>query len=247
MTTKKTGCFLFLTRDHLVKVLLILIGLVCEYPTLYAQGQLWGTTRKGGITGGGTILKTNADASDYYEVKKTWVLNTAGTFPQETLLHASNGKIYGLTASGGATASGVLFETDPGSSFYRVLWNFTESYDGSNPQGGLVEAPNGKIYGFTSRGGQNYYGALFEFDPVTKMTRPKIHLTTPVASRLIIELPAGSDGYILQLLHPNGSVLQTLKATHEMAEWNVDGLSTGLYIVRVKHDEKTEYHKLMKR
>jgi hypothetical protein len=69
----------------------------------------------------------------------------------------------------------------------------------------------------------------------------------PAISHLTIELPSHSNLHILQLLRSDGSVLQTLETMQQTVEWNVDGLSTGLYIVRVKHLGKTEYHKLIKR
>jgi uncharacterized repeat protein (TIGR03803 family) len=188
--------------------LLLLLFFTFSHFLALSQGQLWGTTRKGGFTGGGVILKTNADPSNYYEVKKEWVLNTPGANPQATLLFASNGRFYGLTPSGGATGGGVLFETTTVANSYSARWHFTETYDGSNPQGGLVEASNGKIYGFTSKGGQNlnFNGALFEYDPTSMVVFPKIYLTSATGTAQKGAMVATPNGKIFGVCQAGGSV-----------------------------------------
>lgn len=170
----------------------------------HAQGQLWGTTRKGGATGGGVIFKTNADASSYYETKKQWALNTPGAFPQASLIQASDGRIYGVTPSGGAYGDGVLFAASP-SGFYQVMWHFWENYEGGRPLGGLVEAANGKIYGLTSRGGPNYNGTLFEYDPVSQLLSHKIHLTALTGSMSFGSMLAASNGKLYGTCRDGGS------------------------------------------
>jgi uncharacterized repeat protein (TIGR03803 family) len=83
---------------------------------------------------------------------------------------------------------------------------------------------------------------------VLETTESKIKMyPNPADSQLILELPADSHSCILQLLHPDGSVLQTLETTQQTVEWELHGLAAGLYIVRVRHIGKTEHHKLVKR
>ena len=92
------------------KTLLMLAIVLCVHQSLLAQGQLFGTTRSGGSTGGGVLFKTNADSSTYMEVVKEWVLDVAGSSPHASLIKASNGKLYGTTPSGGKYDQGVIFE-----------------------------------------------------------------------------------------------------------------------------------------
>ena len=56
---------------------------------------------------------------------------------------------------------------------YNALTNtYTDRYDfssssGSNPQGSLIKASDGNLYGLTSAGGANNDGVLFQYNPVT--------------------------------------------------------------------------------
>jgi uncharacterized repeat protein (TIGR03803 family) len=80
-----------------------------------------------------------------------------GAYPQGSLIQAPNGNFYGTTGGGGAHSGGTLFELTP-SGKLTTLYSFcaqTNCADGSGPQGGLVFAPNGKLYGTT------YYGGLY--------------------------------------------------------------------------------------
>jgi uncharacterized repeat protein (TIGR03803 family) len=188
---------------NILPIFLLLV--ICNL-TAYAQGQLWGTTRKGGITGGGTILKTNADASNYYEVKKEWVLN-AGKNPQSTLVQHSNGKIYGVTPGGGAYGDGVLYEYSGGSTF-QTTWHLKGDYEGTNAQGGLVEASNGKLYGLTFSGGSSTspVGTLFEFDPITKLNLPKVQLAGATGNNPRAGMVAASNGKLYGTCSSGGSI-----------------------------------------
>src|SRR5262249_17852876 len=73
-----------------------------------AQGNLYGTTRTGGIYGHGSV----------YEVTPSGTLTTAYSFsggadgsePWGDLIIDSQGNLYGATAIGGAYDSGTIFE-----------------------------------------------------------------------------------------------------------------------------------------
>lgn len=208
-TNRETSCKAADNNKYWLRVTIftVLLFFIVGNFIAQAQGQLWGTTRKGGITGGGGIIKTNADASNYYEVKKDWYLTTPGSNPQATLLQHSNGKMYGVTPTGGATNGGVLFETYPGSTTYFARWHFSQYYDGNNPQGGLVEASNGKVYGSTTNAGyENFYGALFEFDPNTLLTWPKHYFTAATGYSPRGSMVATATGKVYGTCASGGSV-----------------------------------------
>ena len=70
-----------------------------------------------------------------------------GGYPDGSLLMAGNGRIYGVTGSGGERDSGVLFEWNPVSGEFSKKCDFYGSQKGSHPTGSLIQANNGKIYG----------------------------------------------------------------------------------------------------
>jgi uncharacterized repeat protein (TIGR03803 family) len=135
-----------------------------------SNGKLYGTTDYGGDTanpsyGYGVIFSydilTNTFADLYH------LQNSTGAYPnRENLLEGQNGKLYGLTYSGGAYGYGVIFCYDPSGHSYLDLHDF-DSIHGRKPLGGLIKADDGKYYGLTCYGGLNDLGTLFRFDPIT--------------------------------------------------------------------------------
>ena len=83
------------------------------------------------------------------------------------LLKSTNNKIYGQTISGGAYDKGIIFEFDFSSYTITKLFEFNGYLTGANPQGDMLEASNGKIYGVTSSGGSLGDGVLYEFNKET--------------------------------------------------------------------------------
>ncbi|WP_026898830.1 choice-of-anchor tandem repeat GloVer-containing protein [Daejeonella oryzae] len=89
-----------------------------------------------------------------------------GSNPAGGMVLAGDGKMYGVTRSGGAGNNGVIYSFDPATSVYSKLKDF-QGADGSyvNGRGSLIEASDGKLYGVTSRGGKDNFGVLFSYDP----------------------------------------------------------------------------------
>ena len=81
-------------------------------------------------------------------------------------MQASDGKLYGMTVSGGSGSCGVVFSFDPVSSTYTKLKDF-DNTNGANPYGNLMQASDGKLYGMTHDGGSSDLGVIFSFDPST--------------------------------------------------------------------------------
>ena len=80
---------------------------------------------------------------------------------------------YGTTEEGGANGLGTIYRIrDNGTNFEKVF-DFS-TVTGHSPVGGVTQAPNGKLYGFTAQGGQLEspgaqveFGTFYEFDPIT--------------------------------------------------------------------------------
>ena len=98
-------------------------------------------------------------------------------------MQANNGKLYGMTSGGGTNNSGVLFEYDPETGIYTKKVNFDGTNTGSSPQGSLMQASNGKLYGMTSDGGTNYRGVIFEYNPETNTYTKKLDFNDTNGSR----------------------------------------------------------------
>jgi uncharacterized repeat protein (TIGR03803 family) len=131
-----------------------------------ANGSLYGTTFSGGTGGnyGGTVFLIDSSGGLRTLYNFCTQANCAdGEAPYGGLTKAGDGKFYGTTGYGGVSSHcpnptlvgcGTVFEITQAGKL-TTLYNFcsqTNCSDGELPQGGLVEARNGKFFG-TSGGG----------------------------------------------------------------------------------------------
>ena len=126
-----------------------------------ANGKLYGLALMGGVYPEGVLFEYDPATNIY--TKKYDFDGTNGSYPFGSLIQASNGKLYGLTAYGGVNNDGVLFEYDPATDIYTKKYDF-DGTNGKYPKGSLLQADNGKLYGMTLNGGTNDNGVLFEYD-----------------------------------------------------------------------------------
>lgn len=147
-----------------MRISAFLITICCFLSSLnsVAQQKIWGLTSTGGSSGKGTVFTLEPDGSNLQVVHefKTPVAGYKPVFPK--LLEADNGKLYGLTSEGGSFNVGVLFEYTPATNQYIVKANFDWD-NGAYPQGSLLQASDGLLYGMTSMGGANAYGVIFTY------------------------------------------------------------------------------------
>ncbi|MBS4028044.1 MAG: hypothetical protein KGZ58_05330, partial [Ignavibacteriales bacterium] len=136
--------------------------------------KLYGMTHSSGYSGYGVIFEVDPFTNTL--TKKYNFDYDNGGYPYGTMALANNGKLYGMTNGGGEDGSGVIFEYDPYSNTYSKMHDFYEdnSGNGSEPQGGLLQASNGLLYGMTERGGANGAGIIFSMD-ITTNTFTKLH------------------------------------------------------------------------
>src|ERR1019366_8953815 len=79
-----------------------------------------------------------------------------------------DGMIYGMTTQGGANGMGILFQYNPVNSTYTKQLDFAGTTNGSSPQGSLMQASDGMLYGMTQSGGASTRcsggcGTLFKY------------------------------------------------------------------------------------
>jgi uncharacterized repeat protein (TIGR03803 family) len=125
--------------------------------------ELWAASSTGGIYGAGTIFK--ADSSGGNPVVVHNFERVDGEHPFGKLLLASNGLYYGL-ATKGTYEKGVIFSYDTLTEVCKTVFHFRDTSTGETPNGNLIQATNGKIYGTTKIGGKYNFGVLYEFNPI---------------------------------------------------------------------------------
>ena len=79
---------------------------------------------------------------------------------------------YGTTAGGEANGDGTVFKITP-SGTLTTLYNFCSQSgcaDGSEPEGALIQATDGDLYGTTAAGGPNNQGTVFKITPCGTLT-----------------------------------------------------------------------------
>ncbi|MDT8392686.1 MAG: hypothetical protein RQ761_02505, partial [Bacteroidales bacterium] len=114
------------------------------------DGWLYATTYDGGDFDAGTIYRINpVDRS--HEILFNFNYTNNGGIPLGGLTQASDGLFYGM-ANRGANTDGLLYVLDPATSNYTVLFDFDEFVSGSSPEGRLIQASNGNMYGTLTRG-----------------------------------------------------------------------------------------------
>lgn len=140
------------------------------------NGKLYGLTRLGGATNVGVLFEFDPSGSTF--TKKIDFANTAavGSFCFGSLIQVSTGKLYGLTSSGGNLGAGVLFNYVISSNTYTKKIDLNSS-DGGTPNGPLIQASNGLLYGMTNVGGSNNVGVIFEYNRLTNTYTKKIDMS----------------------------------------------------------------------
>lgn len=124
-------------------------GILVQLP----NGRLAGVTAHGGSFGKGVLYTINTDGSDYTVIK-----NFPNAWPSMGLLLASDGMLYGATAST-QTHGGVVFRISPLGTGYTELAAFDPlPFDLHDLVSPLIELPDGRLVGtsFYGNGGGGF-------------------------------------------------------------------------------------------
>lgn len=161
------------------------------------NGRFYGATHEGGMNNLGTLFTMNQSGS-YFEVIHQFASATGGN-PDCAPIDGSDGKIYGVTSSGCDGGFGGFYRIDRNGANFQLLRAFTGTSGSTRGKGvgcvGLVEGPDGLLYGVTSSGGSNDTGVFFAMNKEGTTYNvfrewPTTGLHTPV-NRLLL----ASDGF----------------------------------------------------
>jgi len=129
--------------------------------TLGSNGLLYGTTTSGGAGGKGTIFKIDTAGTNFLTLRSLDG-DVDGEEPRGPLVEATDGRLYGVTHSGGAHNSGTLFRIDLSGANFAVVHAFGASTEGTRPMAGVIQAGDGMLYGTTEfAAGQAGNGTAF--------------------------------------------------------------------------------------
>ncbi len=202
------------------------------------DGWIYGTATGGGGFGMGGVFKFNKDGSGYGTVTGFYRgLPDDPRQPVGGLIQAADGNFYGTTKSGGEKNNGTLFRLEE-SGRLIVLKSLGLVGGGAvQPEGTLIFAGDGLLYGTTTLGGTAGAGTIFRSAPDGSNFAIVYSFGTKVdeARQPSAGLVAGGDGWLLGTsfaggaanfgtvfrVEKDGSGYQTL---HEFVAGSGDGM-----------------------
>jgi uncharacterized repeat protein (TIGR03803 family) len=156
------------------------------------DGNLYGVTSQGGENGHGILFRITLQGVE--TVLYAFANGTDASDPRGSLIQASDGNFYGLSAHGGQYGAGALFKMTSGGT-ESVLVSFGGSGDGANPYGDPLQGSDGELYVLTLNGGANGAGAL-------------VRVTLAGAESVLYSFGGAGDGAA-----PYGSLIETADGT----------------------------------
>jgi uncharacterized repeat protein (TIGR03803 family) len=115
------------------------------------------------------VLVARVGAAQTYETIYSFKGSPEASDPMGGLVIGTNGALFGTTFAGGTSGQGTVYELTyaKGTGWKEtVLYSFTGSSDGGNPESTLAFGSTGALYG-TARSGGGGEGAIFEMAPPT--------------------------------------------------------------------------------
>jgi uncharacterized repeat protein (TIGR03803 family) len=135
--------------------------------TLGTDGNLYGTTKGGGITNGGRVFKITTSGA--LKVLHSFDGGTEGSQPIAPPIEATDGNFYGTTSygKGGHSGSGMVYKMTPKGKL-TSLYQFDFTHGGGPI--GLIQGTDGDFYGTTELGGTGKLGVVFKITSRGKLT-----------------------------------------------------------------------------
>jgi uncharacterized repeat protein (TIGR03803 family) len=117
-----------------------------------------------------------------------------GANPAAGLTLASDGNFYGTTQFGGTSGNGTVFKMNLAGAV-TILYSFAaDDINGTSPQGALIQASDGNLYGTCYEGGTNNAGTVFRISTSGHLTKVYDFMTGSVGSHPLAGVIQASDG-----------------------------------------------------
>ena len=133
---------------------------------------------------------------------------TAPGYSYAPLLLGVDGKLYGVTNYGGTYNGGTIFQVTLGKKPTLKIIHSFDGAGGSNPNGGLLQGSDGKLYGTTPNAGTSSGGVVFQCTTAGAYKVLHNFATTPGTEGYgpVAGLVQGSDAFLYGV-NPNGGAL----------------------------------------
>jgi uncharacterized repeat protein (TIGR03803 family) len=128
--------------------------------TLDGAGNLFGTTPSTAGTDYGSVFEIAAGSTAATTLATFY--GTGASNPLGGVAVDSSGNLYGTIDTGGFNGWGEVFEVAAGSNTITRLASFNSPANGQKPNAGVTLDASGNLYGTTSQGAANGYGAVWE-------------------------------------------------------------------------------------
>lgn len=145
-----------------MRYLLLATILWLAIPQARGQYIFYGLSTHGGSHQYGALFSFHLQHAQAYQ--RVDFGRAAGAHPQGTLLRTADGQLYGTTCKGGNFDRGLLFRFDPALNLFTPILHLDGAGKGANPQGGLTEGPDGRLYLLCPKGGAHGLGTLLAID-----------------------------------------------------------------------------------
>lgn len=165
------------------------------------DGFLYGMTYGGGSAHFGTLFKCSTSGTLTTLVNFSGAAN--GAYPYGSLLVGQDGELYGMTNEGGASNYGTIFKCTTSGSL-TTLVSFNGSGNGMYPDGSLIQAANGTLFGMTENGGSSDSGTIFKCTPSGVLTT-LIDFTGANGAEPFGSLVQATDGNLYGMTEAGGS------------------------------------------
>jgi uncharacterized repeat protein (TIGR03803 family) len=131
------------------------------------EGVLYGATAYGGPDDYGTLYRINRDGSGYAVLHCFVSTNSEGYVPVAPPIEGPGDLLYGTTYYDGINDAGAIYCLRKDGSGFRLLHRFTWDLPrGVEPNGRMIRASDGALYGTTFLGGRPVRGSVFRIKPV---------------------------------------------------------------------------------
>lgn len=157
-------------------------------------GYFWSVSSGGGAYNYGTVFTYDA-VNNTHTTRKSFSGSGDGYTPYDGPILAPNGKMYGITHQGVGTGGGVIYEIDTATYSYAIKHQFAYS-TGNQPQGRLLLAADGNIYGATTSGGTYNGGTIFRYNYTTNVLTHLASFSDTTGKVCTGHLIQASDGHI---------------------------------------------------